>query len=87
MGEGSQPDAAMPAATWEPLVDISNNTITIDDVNITFQRTIRVPDNQNVSQLPAGLGVFPLEYVSDYAATLPASMAAKGGIFFQMYRK
>lgn len=56
-------------------------------LEITFQRTIRVPDNSNVSKLPPDLGRFPLYKVKDYATRLPKDMADKGGVFFPMHRK
>lgn len=58
-----------------------------DDLHITFERTIRVPDNQQTSYLPPDLGTFPLKPVSKFTSKLCPSMAAKGGVFFPMYRK
>lgn len=57
------------------------------ELRITFQRTIRVPDNVDTSKLPPGLGVFPLLKVRDYASKLPQQMVAKGGVFMPMYQK
>lgn len=58
-------------------------------LTISFQRTIRVPDNANKSQLPPDLGHFPLFKVSGFSSSskLPADMAAKGGVFFPMYQQ
>lgn len=56
-------------------------------LKITFKRTIRVPDNEEVSNLPPGLGSFPLFKVQDYAARLPKDMVDKRGLFFPMYQK
>lgn len=56
-------------------------------LDISFQRTVRVSDNADVNHLPPGLGVFPLQAVADYEATMPRSMLSKGGYFFPMYRK
>ncbi|KAI0437492.1 hypothetical protein F4803DRAFT_538441 [Xylaria telfairii] len=58
-------------------------------LTIGFQRTIRVPDNADESQLPPNLGHFPLFKVSDFSSSskLPADMAAKGGVFFPMYQQ
>ena len=58
-----------------------------NDLRISFRRTIRVPDNHQDSYLPPDLGPFPLERISEYANRLPRDMAAKGGLFFPMYRK
>lgn len=54
---------------------------------ISFRRTIRVPDNAQVSKLPPGLGCFPLYKVHDYASRLPQDVLDKGGIFFPMHQK
>ncbi len=56
-------------------------------LSISFQRTVRVPDNQDISALPPGLGAFPLYPVSEHASNLPTDMVAKGGVFSPMYRK
>jgi hypothetical protein len=56
-------------------------------LEISFQRTIRVSDNANVSNLPPDLGDFPLYSVADYTDKLPADVSAKGGFFFPMYQR
>lgn len=53
---------------------------------ISFERTLRVPDNQIVNNLPPSLGQFPLFSVADYE-TMPAEMAKKGGVFLPMYQR
>jgi hypothetical protein len=58
-----------------------------EDLQISFKRTVRVPDNQQNSHLPPSLGSFSLKEISDYADKLPESMASKGGLFFPMYRE
>ena len=55
-------------------------------LDISFQRTIRVPDGKGDSELPPGMGTFPLYSVTDYAEKMPKEMAAKGGLFLPMYR-
>jgi hypothetical protein len=68
--------------------ELKDETIIIDDsLHISFQRTIRVPDNQQTSYLPPDLGSFPLKPISTYADKLVPAMVAKGGIFLPMYRK
>lgn len=57
-------------------------------LKVQFHRTVRVPDVQNgASELPPSIGHFPLFSVAAYAEKLPQAIAAKGGIFFPMYRK
>ena len=58
------------------------------DLRISFRRTIRVPtqtvDGQ-LSQLPPGLGSFPLYNVAEFP-NIPRQMVEKGGAFMPMYR-
>lgn len=56
-------------------------------LKVSFERTIRVPDNHNTNALPPSLGQFPLYKTQDYVETLPKQMAAKGGLFMPMFRK
>lgn len=73
---------------WNPTVQIqSGEKVKIDDLTITFHRTLRIPDNIQTNNLPPSLGHFPLYQVEDYAAKLPQAMAQKGGVFFPMYRE
>ncbi|KAJ0159253.1 hypothetical protein CTA2_10058 [Colletotrichum tanaceti] len=58
-----------------------------DALSIQLNRTIRVPDNRDTNSLPPSMGAFPLFKVRDYAHNMPASMAAKGGVFFPMYQR
>ncbi|KAL8638242.1 MAG: hypothetical protein Q9226_009009, partial [Calogaya cf. arnoldii] len=67
-----------------------NDTISITGscgrrLRISFQRTVRVPDNQGENKLPPSLGTFPLYSVSNFPETMPADMATKGGLFLPMY--
>ena len=72
---------------------LSNDSVLIkrqtgnESLGISFQRTIRVPDNQDVCQLPPSLGTFPLYKVNDYATKLTPEMVAKGGLFMPMHGK
>src|SRR5689334_24175096 len=56
-------------------------------VRVTFQRTLRIPDDGRTYPLPPGLGAFPLRLVRDYAARVPAGWAARGGVFLPMYQR
>ncbi|KAF4945245.1 hypothetical protein FGADI_12106 [Fusarium gaditjirri] len=71
---------------WVPKASVSER-VTLDDLTITFRRTIRVPDNKFSAGLPPNEGKFPLFEVKDYARTLPLSMAQKGGMFIPMYQR
>lgn len=52
---------------------------------ITFQRTLRVPDDGRDYPLPPGLGRFPVVRAKDHAAQLPASW--RGDLLVPMYRR
>jgi hypothetical protein len=68
--------------------ELTRDAIVVNnDLHISFRRTVRVPDNDQTSKLPPDLGAFPLKAVSDYKNKMCNSMAAKGGLFFPMYRK
>jgi hypothetical protein len=56
-------------------------------VTITFQRTLRIPDDGRTYPLPPGLGAFPLRLVRDYASRVPAGWAARGGVFLPMFQR
>ena len=51
---------------------------------VTFQRTLRVPDDGKEYPLPAGLGSFPLFSVDDY--DVPPDWKEHGGVFLPMYQ-
>jgi hypothetical protein len=55
-------------------------------LSISFQRTLRIPDDNREHPLPASLGEFPLQHVDDYAKTVPANWVDHGGIFLPMYQ-
>ncbi|MDD4340896.1 MAG: hypothetical protein PHO14_01530 [Kiritimatiellae bacterium] len=55
-------------------------------VQITFQRTLRIPDDGKDYPLPPGLGNFPLVHVDDYAKHVPASWSEHGGVILPMYQ-
>ena len=54
--------------------------------SIDFQRTLRIPDDNNEYPLPPGLGQFPLHHVDDFTKKLPKSWDDHGGVFLPMYQ-
>ena len=54
--------------------------------SVDFQRTLRIPDDNNSYPLPPGLGRFPAQHVDDFAKKLPEDWVAHGGIFIPMYQ-
>lgn len=53
---------------------------------VSFQRTLRIPDDNREYPLPPGLGRFPMEHVDDHAFRLPPKWAERGGVLLPMYQ-
>ena len=53
---------------------------------VSFQRTLRIPDDGRVYPLPAGLGSLPILPVADYRDRIPESWGWHDGIFIPMYQ-
>jgi hypothetical protein len=53
---------------------------------ISFQRTLRIPDDGKVYPLPPTLGTFPVNKTADFAERLPVSWR-RDGIFIPMYQR
>jgi hypothetical protein len=58
-----------------------------DGLQITFHRTLRIPDDGKRYPLPPSLGAFPLRRVADYASKVPDGWAEQGGVFLPMYQR
>ncbi len=54
---------------------------------VTFQRTLRIPDDGKSYPLPPGMGAFPLRRVLDYKDRVPASWGKTSGVFLPMYQR
>lgn len=55
-------------------------------LRIDFQRTLRIPDDEEDYPLPPGLGSFPIEHVDDFAQNVPGSWIQRGGVMLPMYQ-
>ena len=55
-------------------------------MSINFQRTLRIPDDDQIHPLPPGLGSFPLRHVDDYAARIPENWREHGGVMMPMFQ-
>lgn len=55
-------------------------------LEITFQRTLRIPDDGTDYPLPPGFGAFPLRHVDDFAARVPEGWLERGGVVMPMYQ-
>jgi hypothetical protein len=53
---------------------------------MTFERTLRIPDDNKTYALPPSLGSFPLLHVDDYPDKVPAVWREHGGVFMPMYQ-
>jgi hypothetical protein len=56
-------------------------------LRVTFQRTLRIPDDGRKYPLPPGLGSFPIRRVDDYAHNVPDDWRDHGGVFLPMYQR
>lgn len=54
---------------------------------VSFQRTLRIPDDGGTYPLPPGLGRFPIRRVADYANRVPEAWRKRGGVFLPMYQR
>jgi hypothetical protein len=54
---------------------------------VTFQRTLRVPDDGRVYSLPPGIGIFPVLRVEDYLERVPPAWREHGGVFIPLYQR
>ncbi|KAL2867674.1 uncharacterized protein BJX67DRAFT_352058 [Aspergillus lucknowensis] len=62
--------------------------IIIDDrLELTFHRTLRMPDDDKIHPLPASRGTFPLYNVNAFTSQLPEHITKRGGVFFPMWQR
>ncbi|KAH7156582.1 hypothetical protein EDB81DRAFT_928607 [Dactylonectria macrodidyma] len=66
---------------------LESDTLLLGDLDISFMRTVKVPVNQQLSELPPSIGKFLLFQLKDYAEKMPQEMVDKGGLFMPMYRR
>lgn len=76
------------------MITLDNNVLGIRCPNVhpdahaqlEFKRTLRIPDDEEVHGLPAGLGCFPLRHVEDFSEGLDELTLRRGGILMPMHR-
>lgn len=69
-------------------VTVKNNRIYIGErFSVSFQCTLRVPDDGNIYPLPPGLGAFPIHSVLDYWNRVPPSWRSQNSYFISMYQR
>ena len=54
---------------------------------VTFQRTLRVPENSTSYPLPPGLGRFPIRCGRDYVGRIPESWTKTSDFFIPLYQR
>ena len=55
-------------------------------LDISFMRTLRIPDDGKDYPLPPGLGTFPVRHVDDYSDRIPSKWLQRGGVMFPMHQ-
>lgn len=69
-------------------VTINKEIISIGErFGISFQRTLRIPDDERIYPLPPGLGRLPVLKVEDYLDRVPPKWREQGGAFIPMYQR
>jgi hypothetical protein len=89
-----EPDQQGKHKKEDPMIELGGDSLCIsfpeihDEAKLTidFQRTLRIPDDDKVYPLPAGLGNFPLRHVDDFASRVPATWLAHGGVMLPLYQ-
>lgn len=54
---------------------------------VSFQRTLRLPDDGGTYPLPPSLGQFPVHRVEDYLERVPEDWRERRGVFIPMYQR
>jgi hypothetical protein len=78
----------------DPMIELRNDALVFSfpeaheraSFRIDFQRTLRIPDDGTDYFLPPGIGRFPLRHVDDFAARVPETWIAHGGVMLPMYQ-
>jgi hypothetical protein len=63
-----------------------NHLGTAGGLHISFERTLRIPDDDKVYPLPPSLGAFPVYKIVDFVDTVPEEWREKGGYFIPMFQ-
>lgn len=69
-------------------VTVHNDRIHIGSrFSVSFQRTLRIPEDGNVYPLPPGLGAFPIHSVADYWDRVPPTWQSQNSYFISMSQR
>jgi len=72
------------------MMDVKTDGTTVwfgERFSLTFQRTLRIPDDGMTYPLPPGLGYFPINHVADFKKKVPSEWVRHGGVFIPMYQR
>ena len=70
------------------LTRVENDVVRVGgSFGVSFQRTLRIPDDGKEYPLPPGLGEFPVFRVEDYRDRVPQAWRDHGGVFIPMYQR
>lgn len=70
-----------------PLVIHNDEVCVGKHARISFNRTLRVPEDGKAYPLPAGFGRLPILRVEDYATKVPAKWVSEGGFIIPLYQR
>lgn len=69
-------------------VKVKKDTLHVGEgFTLSFERTLRLPDDGKTYPLPPSLGHFPICQVNDYRETVPEHWRRHGGMFIPMYQR
>jgi len=69
-------------------LDITQDRLHLGErFSVSFQRTLRIPDDGRTYPLPPGLGAFPIYRVADFVDRVPPTWREHGGVFIPMYQR
>jgi hypothetical protein len=70
------------------VVTVEHDSVRIGErFSVSFQRTLRIPDDGRAYPLPPGLGKFPVHRVEDHSDRVPDTWKERGGVFIPMYQR
>jgi len=70
------------------IVTIDHESVHIGErFSVSFQRTLRIPDDGRIYPLPPGLNTFPVHRMEDYSDRIPVAWKERGGVFIPMYQR
>jgi hypothetical protein len=65
-----------------------NNKVHVGErLTISFQRTLRIPDDGKLYPLPPGMGEFPVLDLENYDGSIPQSWRQHGSVLIPMYQR